>query len=318
MNIKNPVLLITFSFLLFSCSEKPKEENKNNEHPKPQTLEEGKIIRFSVLPTTFDTFAVTKNSLNGNLEAPAQVAASILKTNQSGVVILFDDPEINDLYSSMLQSNAHYKRDTEFYLRVKDMNEHGASTGRELIEANTGMIEAATELAEKEARMKMFGFEPDELRRAQPGMVWLLSSVNESMLSVIKTGKPCKVEFISYPGEEFTGTVTAIGQVLDNATQSIKVRVALSNVSGKFMPGMFATIRFSLSESNILAVPQSAIITALGKNYVFKKRGLDFIRTEVSTAKQIGDYVVIKKGLEVNDVVVTKGTILLKGLSFGY
>lgn len=316
--------LVTVSFihcliLLGGCGKKEKKKAKQMA-PSHEVLNQGQVIRFTALPKTFGLFPIATNSFDGKFEAPAQVAASVLKkrNENSEMIILFDDPEMTDLYTSMLQSTAHYARDKEYNERVKDMYEHDAATGKELAEARTGMIEAATELAEKEARLQMYGFEPSELRHAKPGIVWLISNVNESALASVKSGKSCLVEFTSYPGETFNGKVSAIGEVMDNSTQTIKVRISLPNPDDKFKPGMFAKISFETNESNILSVPQTSLVSAQGKTFVFKKKGRDFVRQEVQVRNQIGDRIIIKEGLSKGDTVVSKGTMLLKGLSFGY
>lgn len=313
-------LLSVMVYVMAGCSDEKKQAPVNTDHDKPQILNKGELIRFASAPRMFELFPVKENSLDGDIEAPAQVAATVLRPDHlnSETIILFDDPELTDLYTNLLQSVAHYARDKEFYERVQDMYKNDAATGKDLTEAKTGMIEAATELAEKEARLKMFGFDPNELRSARPGIVWLISNVSESALSAIKTGKDCKVEFISYPGETFSGRVSAIGEVLDNSTQTIKVRVTINNKENKFKSGMFAKISFGLSETNILAVPQSALVTAEGETFVFKKKGNDFHRATVKVGKQIGDHVILKEGIANGDTVVSKGTMLLKGMSFGY
>lgn len=313
-------LLPALVYALAGCTDEKKNTVVNTDHDKPEILNKGELIRFASAPRMFELFPVAENSLDGDIEAPAQVAATVLRPDHlnSETIILFDDPELTDLYTNLLQSIAHYARDKEFYERVQDMYNNSAATGKDLTEAKTGMIEAATELAEKEARLKMFGFDPNELRSAKPGIVWLISNVSESALSAIKTGKDCKVEFISYPGETFSGRVSAIGEVLDNSTQTIKVRVTINNKENKFKSGMFAKISFGLSETNILAVPQSALVTAEGETFVFKKKKNDFQRVTVKVGKQIGDHIIIKEGIANGDTVVSKGTMLLKGMSFGY
>ncbi|HWZ23028.1 MAG TPA: efflux RND transporter periplasmic adaptor subunit [Cytophagaceae bacterium] len=318
--MRNYFLLSVLCLLLSACTEKKKITHLNEDLEKPQILNKGELIRFNTTPKMFELFPIIQNSLDGNIEAPAQVAATVLKPDNlySETIILFDDPELTNLYTTLLQSIAHYARDKEFYERVQDMYSNSAATGKDLSEARTAMIEAATELSEKEARLKMYGFNPNELRSARPGVVWLISNVSESALSAIKTGKDCKVEFISYPGEVFVGRVSAIGEVLDNSTQTIKVRVTIINRDNKFKSGMFAKISFGLSESNILAVPQSALVTAEGETFVFKKQKNDFIRAKVVIGKQIGGQVIIKEGVMSGDTVVSKGTMLLKGMSFGY
>lgn len=287
---------------------------------KPEILEEGKEIRFKQSCTAFGTMACTKNTASGIIESPAKVVASVFRpeNQQAQNIILFENPEVTELYTTMLQSIAHLARDNDFYERNLDMYKNGAATGKDVLEAKTGMIEAATELAEKEARLRTFGFKPQELRNAPTGIVWLFANVSEGDLNNITTGKDCNIEFISYSGEVFKGNVSAIGEVVNTETRTFTVRITLKNPDNRFKPGMFAKVSFDVAENNILAVPQSALVTAEGKTYIFKKKANSYFRSEVLTGKQLGDNVLVKEGLSEGDTVVVKGTMLLKGLSFGY
>ncbi len=287
---------------------------------KPEILDGGNAIRFSQATSAFGTMVCTQNSTSGIIEAPAKVVASVFtpENKQAQNIILFENTEVTELYTSMLQSIAHLARDTDFYERNLDMYKNGAATGKDVLEAKTGMIEAATELAEKEARLRTFGFKPQELRNAPPNIVWLFANVSEGDLNNITTGKDCKIEFISYSGEVFSGNVSAIGEVINTESRTVTVRISLKNPAGRFKPGMFAKVSFEVTENNTLSVPQSALVTAEGKTYLFKKKSNTFFRSEVLTGKQLGDRVMIKEGLTPNDTVVVSNTMLLKGMSFGY
>ena len=312
-------LVLYLLYFLGSCGKKT-VTSENQDSIQPQLLNKGETIRFHKQNPLFQTMVVSRNSLNGEIEAPAMVSASILQpqNKEADVVILFMDSEMTELYSTFLKSMAHYKRDKLNLERVKDLYEHKAATGRELLQAETELAEAATELEEVEGRLRMEGFNPEELKHAKPGMVWLISDVPEAALNILQVGKSCEVEFTSYPGEKFKGEVEAIGEVIDNATRTVNVRVSLPNGNGKFRSGMYAKVGFGLNHSNSLSVPQSALISVQGKNYVFIKEHLDIKRVEVTTGKQIGNSIIIMDGLQEGDSVVTKGTMLLKGLSFGY
>ena len=57
----------------------------------------------------------------------------------------------------------------------------------------------------------------------------------------------------------------------------------------------------------------------MGKDYVFiKKSDLEFVRKAVNTGQQADGNIIIFDGITDQDMVVIKGAMQLKGLSFGY
>lgn len=305
---------------LLSCKKSTEAGLKKPVDNKPTIQDDGETIIFKKYNSIFRTVIITKDSVKGEYVAPATIVASIMKPSrdEASTIILFDNAELNQLYTSYLSSIAHYKKDRDYLRRVKDMYDHQATTGAELREAETGVTDAATELAEKEGRFRMLGFDPQELSSATPGFVWLMSDVPESVLSSLKKGQKCSITFTSFPGEEFTGKIDALGEVLDPATRTINVRIVLSNKSGRFRSGMYAKAKFNLEIKNALAVPANAVVSVQGKNYIFKKLGNTIKRVPVVTESQIGKSLVVFKGISVNDTIVVESTMLLKGLSFGY
>ncbi len=306
--------------LACSCQKAEKVVFQKPKDFKPEVVDNGNTIIFKKYNERFKSIVISKNSVMGNYVAPATIVASILKPSRSeaSTIILFDKEELNLLYTSYLSSIAHYKKDTDYLQRVQDMYAHQAATGVELREAETGVTDAATELAEKEGRFRMLGFDPTELNKAKPGVIWLMSDVSESVLNSLSRGQNCSIEFTSYPGQEFIGRIDALGEVLDPATRTLKVRIIMTNNGGKFKSGMFARVRFNLDVKNALTVPATSVISVQGKNYIFKKNGNKVHRISVVTESQIGDQIIVFKGLSVGDSVISEGAMLLKGLSFGY
>jgi multidrug efflux pump subunit AcrA (membrane-fusion protein) len=99
----------------------------------------------------------------------------------------------------------------------------------------------------------------------------------------------------------------------------VKLRITITNPNGKLKAGMFGTTKFGLSQGKFLAVPREALVTVMGKDYVFvKKSDLEFVRKAVNTGQQADGNVIIFDGITDQDMVVIKGAMQLKGLSFGY
>ena len=312
--------ILVVLFFISSCQEKEKPVYQMKQTEKPQIKENGNQIVFASLPPHFAVWFASKRSLEGSVTAPARVAASIYAGAQEtdSKIILFENPEITELYSAYLQSVAHVNRDTDFYSRVQDMYKNAAATGRELLEAKTGMIDAQNEMLELEARLRVFGYKPSELKNAPVNTAWIVANVSESDLKHIRVGTTCQIEFNSYDNDFFAGKVVAIGEVLNNNTRTVNVRIALPNKDEKFKPGMFAEANFGINESDKIAVPNTALVTVEGKSYIFKRKGKDFFRAEVDPEKQLGDYTILKSGVSEGDSIVISNVILLKGFSFGY
>lgn len=71
----------------------------------------------------------------------------------------------------------------------------------------------------------------------------------------------------------YKGTITGIDPKIDPASRLASARAEISNPDGKLSPGQFVQVRVVLpSEDNIIAVPQTAVITSLYGDYVYVVR----------------------------------------------
>ncbi len=148
--------------------------------------------------------------------------------------------------------------------------------------------------------------------------VWVIGKAFERDLALIKSGQNVLVEFPSYPGERFKGSVLHVGDVLHERTRTAEVRVVLQNGDGRLKPGMFATAfvegAHGHEEKAALAMPHAALQEVDGHLGVFVR--LDerrFAFRRVHIGEQAGEEVEILNGLSAGDVVVTDGSFLLKG-----
>jgi hypothetical protein len=323
--------------LLAGCknkeSQKPAQDNST-----PVVNAAGTRITFPEAESgrLFQTEKISSTSLMADITAPAKVSATVVRSDEgaSGNIVLFDNPELSGNYTQLLQhltminqiQNINIRQRKTELSRIKDLQEHGAATGKDLLESQTALAMEETNLInersaiiEHETKLKAGGFEPRQLRSARPGTAYIICDVPESEINKVKRGSKCTIHFTAFPNENFTGTIDDIADMVDQTTRMIKLRVSINNSSGKLKAGMFGTVAFGLSEGRNLSVNKDALITIQGKNYVFVKTGpKDFERREVNTGDQIGDRIIAYNGLKNGDNVVTKGVMQLKGLSFGY
>ncbi len=252
--------------------------------------------------------------------APARVVACITSgMNNSEHFVLFESSDVASLYSQYRQSKSNLARAANNYARVKEMFANQTATTKDLSEAETDQTNAKASFAEFESRLRSAGFNPLELESVNANMAWLISDVPESELSEVQQGEDVDIFFSAFPQKKYTGHVASIGEVVDPVTRTTKVRVTIPNPSGKFIPGMFAKVEFGDPHDGLLLIPNTAVISVEGKDFVFlQERNGDFQRVPVIVQFVNDSELVAIRGIQDGDKVVIQGTMLLKGLSFGY
>ncbi|HEV3026314.1 MAG TPA: efflux RND transporter periplasmic adaptor subunit, partial [Planctomycetota bacterium] len=72
-------------------------------------------------------------------------------------------------------------------------------------------------------------------------VLWVQAEVFEKDLSLIREGRVGEIETEAFPGESFLGKVAFVGQEIDPATRTIKVRVEVDNSGRRLKQGMYVT-----------------------------------------------------------------------------
>jgi multidrug efflux pump subunit AcrA (membrane-fusion protein) len=71
--------------------------------------------------------------------------------------------------------------------------------------------------------------------------IWMQAEVFERDLGLIREGRMVEIATEAYPGESFMGKVAFVGQQVDPATRTIKVRVDVDNSNRRLKQGMYVT-----------------------------------------------------------------------------
>ncbi|TGL85180.1 HlyD family efflux transporter periplasmic adaptor subunit [Leptospira congkakensis] len=317
------IIVVIFSLTVWALNKASK--------PKPQApkrpIIHDKGLRIE-LPAGSSGLKLIKsvyvNEGNGdfvNITAPARLIASSTPSVSSGIkVILFESAELNETYMSYQYSKNKLSRSRKALNRIEDMFKHRVATDKDVFEAETELRNDAAELGEFEGKLRAIGLNPNELGNAGSHRAWIISDVAESQLKTLKKGKKVRIIFNSFPNEVWEGIAEAIGDNVDPMTRTVKVRIAILNKDNKLKPGMYGVVQFPEETKNgSLVLPFTSIVTVEGHHYVFvEQTANNFTRTEVVLGISDKDRVNILEGITANDKVVVEGSILLKGLSFGF
>jgi cobalt-zinc-cadmium efflux system membrane fusion protein len=144
--------------------------------------------------------------------------------------------------------------------------------------------------------------------------VWVVAHVPEKDVELVHKNAPVTFIAAAYPHAFFQGTVTYVGDVLDPPTRTLKVRITAPNPDMRLKPEMFALVRFTADiGAEVLTVPLNSIQNGPDGKVVFVQRaqGQYEIRP-VQLGDEQGDLVIVLDGLRRGELVVTKGSFVLK------
>jgi len=144
--------------------------------------------------------------------------------------------------------------------------------------------------------------------------VWVVGNVPEKDVQFIRKDQKVDVIVSAYPHAIVPGTITYIGDVLDPATRTMRLRVTVLNPDRLLKPEMFAIIRvYVASTPDALTVPLAAVQNGPTGKMVFVQRGTnDFEVRTVKLGSEQGEVVMVLEGVSAGEQVVAKGSFLLK------
>jgi len=134
----------------------------------------------------------------------------------------------------------------------------------------------------------------------------------ERELARIGKGQSIEVRVQAYPGEHFSGEITAIDPGVSVRSRSFRLQAVLGNTDQRLRPGMFADVRVLLPEDeDVLTIPDTAISYAPYGDSVFvieqKDGGSTVVRRQVETGGTREGRVSVLSGLREGEQVVSAG-----------
>jgi cobalt-zinc-cadmium efflux system membrane fusion protein len=267
------------------------------------------------------------------------------EVKQGAPLFTLDSPDLVAAQSDYLKAKSELSQADRNLARQKDLQEHGIGAERELEQAQTTRDTAESELQRATTRLQLLRVGPGAVGgpltvpspiagrvidlSTAPGQyqndpaavlmivadlttVWLTASVQEKDIRRVQQGDDASAHFAAYPGETFTGSVFYVGDLLDPATRTIKVRVAFKNADFRLKPGMFATVMFRSQAASEIMVPTPAVVVSGDKSSVYVETApWTFEKRIVEVGEQVDDRIAVTKGLDVGTRIVTKNAVLL-------
>lgn len=311
--------------LLLGCSS-----NDRTGNGQPQVLHRTRLVQIEsdtllvMSPEQarqFGTTTVRTDSAKLMLRVAGRVVAKAVVPADSAApaLLVFESNDAAQRYTEYLKARASFERSATQLARIREMAEHNAVSGKDLLEAVTEHRLQQAALLDAESELRQSGLRPELLGRMGAGSVLVACDVPEGSLQYVQLGEQAFMSFAALPGQEVVGRVIELADAVDPTTRTVRVFILLPHAPPTIRPGMFATVRILKTAITAASVPRQAVVVVEGQSYVFVRRdSTTFVRRAVTIAGESGSDFQISEGLSAGEQVVTTRAILLKGLSFGY
>jgi RND family efflux transporter MFP subunit len=142
--------------------------------------------------------------------------------------------------------------------------------------------------------------------------VWVQAQLYEYEIDAVQVGQPVNMTVTALPGRVFRGKVIYINPHLDYTTRSVNVRLEFSNPDLSLKPGMYATVELDLPLGRRVVVPREAVIDTGARQLVFLARDDGYFEPrEIEVGPRLEDRIVVLRGLQPGETIVTSGAFLI-------
>jgi cobalt-zinc-cadmium efflux system membrane fusion protein len=154
---------------------------------------------------------------------------------------------------------------------------------------------------------------------SDPARLWLQVDVAESDLSSLKAGQALQVSSPAFPGKVFHGVVDRIGDTMDPATRTVKVRGIVNNPNKLLKAEMYVLVDVVEDSSKAgrlgVEVSSKALFMKGDDSFVFIEESPgNFQRKHVVVGVEKDNKVPVLEGLDAGQKVVTEGALLLQAV----
>jgi cobalt-zinc-cadmium efflux system membrane fusion protein len=312
----------------------------------------GVISATGKVEANADRIAHVSPRISGKIIAVRASLGDSVSAGQS--LATLDSVELGEALGRYHQSKTKLALAQSNMDRIKGLVEKKIAARKDILQAETDFKTAQTELHTDEERLSLYGVSATDLKGeghkkpllpvrspiagiitekhaivgelsdpskslytvADLSSVWVMVDINEKDLAKVHKGQTAIVTVGAFPDQKLTGRITYIADLVDEATRTVKARVAVANPGRKLKPEMFATVELALpaNAQAVLAVPDDALQDIDGKKvlFVMSGSGTEFEPRQVEPGRAAGGLIEIVSGLKAGERYAIKGSFILK------
>jgi multidrug efflux pump subunit AcrA (membrane-fusion protein) len=162
--------------------------------------------------------------------------------------------------------------------------------------------------------------EVGKIASSQSGSVTVIDSstltaeitVPDKMIAKIKVGQSVPVTINALDGKKITGVIDTISPDADSKNNCYTVKAKIDNANGDMNSGMFVKVSLEAeSKDNVLSVPNQAIKTENGVDYIYLVENSKIKKVAVTTGISNDTFTEVSGNVKQSDDILTEGQSIL-------
>jgi Cu(I)/Ag(I) efflux system membrane fusion protein/cobalt-zinc-cadmium efflux system membrane fusion protein len=142
--------------------------------------------------------------------------------------------------------------------------------------------------------------------------IWVDAQLFPEDMDRVKPGDAANITVDAFPGQTIHGRIEAVLPQVDLTTRTGRVRIELPNPQVRLKPGMYVNVDLKIGLGSQISVPASAVLMTGSRSIAFLYRNDgQLLPQDVETGQQVGDRLIIRKGLSLGQRVVSSANFLL-------
>jgi len=318
--MKNKILLIALSVLIFSCNQEGETENNETQTNVDVKTPTVKVVHPELKSFTSNLKIIGNAKANKEVNLFSMEAGVVMsikkdigdKVNKGDVLAVLENPELS---RQLIIHKAEMEVSQSNYLRLKSVFEKTPELTTindfENIEATYKISKAkyqATKNRDSLLTIKAPFSGIVTQRNVEIGdmvqnsinsssttslfqimdmdVIRLLVDLPETEVDNISVGMKAVINFPELVGKEFDVKVSRMANMIDNTSKTMEVQIDIPNKNNEIKAGMYAEVNIQLqSDGEKLSLPNEAVMSVKSEFYIYK------------VTNGIVEKILIKKGL---------------------
>lgn len=256
-------------------------------------------------------------------------------------------PEVARLHAESRRIAATIAAERDAIGRIERLSREGAASERELIDARTrlGIAEAEARgvggalqatgasatgddrfvlRASATGRVLARSMDPGErvapedadpaILLGDPSALLVQGAFPERDAPLLADGAPCSFTVPALGAQSIEGTLANVARSIDRTTRTASAACRPTTLDARLQPEMIARVEVSVRGAPALSVPRAAVLLRRDDHVVFVQDAEGLLeRRVVDTGGQVGDRVLVLRGVQADERVITEGAVLLDG-----
>jgi len=262
---------------------------------------------------------------------------------------LISSADIGQAQADLHKAEADQALGRSAVARARDLAEAGVIARKDLEQAEADLARSSAEAARARARLSQYGVAASAVNQSltlssplagvvvdrssnagaevrtdvqgaalftisDPSSLWAAIDVDETQLALLKPGQAIELSAAAWPDQRFAATVLTVGESVDPASRTVKVRARVANPERKLKAEMFITAQVK-AVGGLPLLAADAVFLRGDQSVVFVPRGNGRYERRTVRLRAAGPQQwQVVAGLAAGDKVVVGGALYLNQL----